>query len=412
MTAEVLTARFVEAAKPKRNGAGKLVRTEYPDAACPGLYLVVQPTGTKSYAHRYRRPDGTSAKHTIGDASEITLAAARHVVAAARHLLEQGNDPAPQHRPDPIIARVASAMATGDSIEAAVASFLEKHAYKKNRTSTAQAAERIFNRLVLPVWRGRSIQSIARRDVIALVEDIADDHGGYMANRTRDVLSKLFNWLCSRDVLAASPDHGVEDPHQEQARKRTLSNAELRALWRACEGDGAFGQALRLLVLTGARRNEVSQMKWSEVSGDNQKIWTIPAERCKNRQEHVIPLSDEAWAIMKSMPRILGCDYVFSASGRGPISGWAKAKTRLSTKAKIPEKSWRLHDLRRTAASGMQRLSIAVPVVEKALNHKSGVFRGIVSTYQTHDYIDEVRVALQKWADYVAQITSDMKVAA
>jgi integrase len=95
---------------------------------------------------------------------------------------------------------------------------------------------------------------------------------------------------------------------------------------------------------------------------------------------------------------------VFTADGRGPIIGWAKAKTRLSAKAGVGETSWRLHDLRRTAAAGMQRLGISIPVVEKALNHQSGVFRGIVSTYQTHDYADEIRIALQKWADRVEEI--------
>jgi integrase len=408
MTAEVLTARFVEAAKPKRNGTGKAVRTEYPDAACLGLRLIVQPTGTKAYALRYRRPGGTSAKHTIGDASKVTLAAARHAAAAARHRLEQGIDPAPRHRTDPVTAStvaITSTLAGGDSIGVAVASFLEKHAYRKNRRSTARAAERIFNRLVLAAWRDRSIQSIARRDVIALVEDIATDRP-YLANRTLGVLSKFFNWLCSRDVLAASPAHGVERPHKEQVRNRTLSDSELRALWRACEGEGPFGQAMRLLVLTGARRNEVSQMKWDELSGDNQRLWTIPQERSKNKQEHVVPLSSQAWAIIKSIPHLAGCDYVFSANGRKPVTGWAKAKTRLSAKADIPEKNWRLHDLRRTCASGMQRLGITIPVVERALNHKSGVFRGIVSTYQTHDYADEVRAALQRWADHVEQLVT------
>ena len=146
----------------------------------------------------------------------------------------------------------------GDKIETAVASFLELHAYRKTRPSTAWASERIFNRLVLPAWRGRTIDSIRKRDVIELVESIAISGRGYLANRTLGTLSKFFNWLIARDVLAFSPVTGVERPHKEKVRDRTLDDAELRALWLACEGEGPFGQALRMLILTGARRNEVS----------------------------------------------------------------------------------------------------------------------------------------------------------
>jgi integrase len=197
----------------------------------------------------------------------------------------------------------------------------------------------------------------------------------------------------------------VERPHQEQVRNRTLSDPELHALWLACEGDGPFGQALRLLVLTGARRNEVSRLCWSEIDAERQ-VWVLPAVRSKNAREHVSPLSTQAWAIIQAMPRFADCDYVFSADGHNAIVGWAKAKSRISAKAGIAEEGWRLHDVRRSCAAGMQRLGVSVPVVEKALNHQSGVFRGIVSTYQTHDYADEVRIALQKWSDHVEQLVT------
>lgn len=392
---KLLTARSVETAQPKAT------RAEYPDAGSPGLYLIVQPTGARSWALRYRRPDGTNAKLTLGKAGEggLSLAAARHAAAAARLRLEQGDDPAAKRLP------VASYHPeSGDAVEAAVASFLELHAYRKTRSSTAEAAERIFNRLVLPAWRGRSIHSIRRRDVIDLIEHVALDRP-YLANRTLGVLSKFFNWLCARDVLAISPAAGVERPHQEEVRNRTLTDPELRALWLAAEEDGPFGSALRLLILTGARRNEVSQLRWAEID-EERRLWVLPPERSKNARRHVVPLSLQAWKIIEAARRIAGCPYVFTVDGRSPIVGWAKAKTRFSAKAGVEETSWRLHDLRRSCAAGMQRLGVSVPVVEKALNHQSGVFRGIVSTYQTHDYADEVRVALQKWGDHVDQLVS------
>jgi integrase len=358
--------------------------------------LAVEPTGTKTWVLRCRQA-GVSRRITLGRAGKdgLTLAAARAAAAAARHRIEQGTE---------LPRRDAQVHAAGDRLETAVASFLELHARRKNRPSTAWAAERIFNRLVLPAWRGRSIQDIRRRDIIELVEQVALDRP-YLANRTLGVLSKLFNWLCARDVIAISPVTGVERPHKEEVRQRTLADAELRALWIACESDGPFGTALRLLILTGARRNEVSHMKWSEIDAER-RVWTLPSERSKNAREHAIPLSSQAWAIVQAMPRFAGCDFVFTADGRGSIIGWAKAKTRLSAKAGIPEESWRLHDLRRSCAAGMARLGASVPVIEKALNHQSGVFRGIVSTYQTHDYADEIRIALQRWADRVDAIVS------
>jgi integrase len=387
----ILTVRAVQAAKPERT------RREVPDGTGTGLYLAIEPTGTKSWVLRCRHA-GTPKRITLGRAGEggLSLVAARHAAAAARHRLEQGIVSAPSARSE------TGEAAVGDRIETAVAAFLELHAFKKNRISTAQAAERIFNRLVLPKWKGRSVHSIRRRDVIDLIEHIATDRP-YLANRTLGVLSKFFHWLMSRDVLAVSPVSGVERPHKEEVRNRTLTDVELRALWLACEDDGPFGQALRMLVLTGARRNEVSHMKWGEID-EEQRLWVLPSARAKNAREHAIPLSSQAWALIQTMPRFAGCEFVFTADGRSPIAGWAKAKTRLSGKAGIAEEDWRLHDLRRTAASGLARLGVSVPAIEKALNHQSGVFRGIVSTYQTHDYADEIRIALQRWADRVEQI--------
>jgi integrase len=398
----MLTVRAVKAAQPKLSRTGQLVRAEYPDAACPGLYLLVEPTGARSWALRYRRPsDRKTAKLTLGKATEdgLTLAAARHAAAAARLRLERGEDPSGRRQVK--TAAPAYRYEIGDSVAAWVGSFLELHARRKNRASTVEAAERIFN-LVLTAWRGRSIDSIRRGDVIELIERIAADRP-CLANRTLSVLSKFFNWLKSRDRLAVSPADGVARPHQEKARQRILTDAELKALWIACEGDGPFGQALRLLALTGARRNEVTELVWSEID-KSRGVWTLPPARAKNHREHVITLSSQAMAIIESMPRFAGCPFIFSADGRAPVVGWTKAKKRISAKAGIVEKSWRLHDLRRTCASGMQKLGVSVPVIEKCLNHVSGTFRGIVGTYQQHGYADEIAIALQKWGDHVERL--------
>jgi integrase len=396
----VLTTRFIAAARPKRNRTGDVARAEYPDAACPGLHLVVQPTGTRSWAFRFRRrADRKSVKLTIGKAGEsgLSLAAARHAAAAHRHRLERGD------AVTPVTSVTPKTEGGGDKIETAVAAFFELHVRRKNRVSTAQATEGVFNSIVLPAWRGRTISSICRRDTIELVESVAARGCGYRANRTLAALSKFFNWLVARDALVFSPVAGVEPPHKEEVRTRLLSDAELRALWLACEHEGALGQAIRMLILTGARRNEIGHMVWSEI--DKQcRVWMLPAVRSKNKRVHTILLSSQARAVIEARPRFAGCPYVFSADGKGPVNNWDKVKRRVSARAEIAADSWRLHDLRRTCASGMQKLGIQVAVIEKALNHVSGTFRGIVGVYQQHDYADEVDIALQRWADRVEEI--------
>jgi integrase len=401
MAAIVLTSRFVETCKPKRNRGGDVVRTEIADVACPGLHLIVQPSGTRSWAFRYRRrADRRNVKLTIGkaDPDGLSLAAARAAVAAHRHRLERGDDLVTG-----VTCVTPKTNGGGDKIEGALASFLELHARRKNRTSSARATERIFNGIVLPAWRGRTVDSIRRRDVIELIEGVAARGRGYRANRTLSALSRFFNWLVARDVLATSPAAGVERPHKEEARTRILNGVELRAVWLACEDEGPSGQALRLAILTGTRRSEAAELPWSEIDDDEQ-VWRLPADRAKNGQACNIPLSSQARELIEACPRFAGCPFVFSVGGKKPVNDWDAVKRRISARTGIAADSWRLHDLRRTCASGMQRLGISIPVIEKALNHQSGVFRGIVSTYQTHDYADEIRLALQRWADRVVEI--------
>jgi integrase len=389
--AKVITHRFVESVRPRP------VRTEYPDAGCPGLYLVVQPSGTRSWAFRFRNR-GVNGKKTLGRAGDggLSLAAARTAAAVHRHRLET-------HPVTAVTGVTPKAEGGGDKIEAAVAAFFELHVRRKTQASTAQHTESILNGIVLPAWRGRTIGSIRRRDVIELVESVAARGRGTRANRTLSALSKLFNWLVARDALDSSPVTGVERPHKEEARARILGDDELRALWLACGHDGALGQAVQMLILVGARRAEVGHMRWLEIDEDR-RLWTLPAARTKNAREHAIPLSSQAWALIEARPQFVNCPYVFSVNGKGPVNNWDRVKHRISARAGIAVDSWRLHDLRRTCASGMQKLGVQVPVIERALNHVSGTFRGIVGVYQQHDYADEARIALQKWGDHVERL--------
>jgi len=395
MNTKVITPLAVKAAKPKRQ------RYEIPDGGALGLYLVVQPSGAKSWAHRYPF-NGTRRKDTLGSASDISLAEARRLVAEARHLREQGVDPAAQRRAaHTVVVEMAERHET-DSVEALSALFVERHAKKRRTWATTKET---FHRLILPKWRGRTVHDVRRRDIIELVEDIAMDRP-YMANRTLAVLSKFFNWLVARDIIEVSPAGGIDPPGQETARDRILSDDELRRLWlAACARDeGPFGVLVRLLILTGQRRGEVAGMRWSEM-GDAH-IWRLPGSRTKNSKAHQVPLVPAAWDLIQAQPRFVDSDFVLTIDGSRPIIGFGRAKRRLSAKAGIEADSWRLHDLRRSCTSGLQRLGVRAEVIERILNHISRIYRGVSGTYQRDPLIEEMTTALERWADHVEALTS------
>jgi integrase len=361
--------------------------------------LIVQPSGAKSWALRYSLA-GKSAKLTLGRAialqvgerappNALTLAAAREQAAKERRRIELGEDPAGEKRAQ-----------RGDGVEALAAQFLEQHAARKRPQTFAQYRS-VMRRRILPAWSGRTVHSIRRRDVIDLVQGIARDHPA-LANRTLATASKFFAWLVSRDVIAASPVVGVERPAKETARSRTLTDDELRAVWEVTGKLGyPFGDCVRMLALTGCRRSEATGMRWSEIKDG---VWTVPGERTKNHLSYDVPLSRQALQVLLDVPRFADCDYVFTANGRRPIhsSSFGRAKIALDNLA--PLDHWTVHDLRRTCASGMQRLGVETAVIERCLNHTSGVFRGITGTYQRHSFLPERREALQRWADHVCQL--------
>jgi integrase len=385
---KTLTAKSVENIKPGS------ARREIPDGGCRGLYLVVQPSGRKSWAVRYRFA-GKPRKVTLDRA--LTLAAARKATTDALHELAQGRDPAAQKLEARANAEKDGAARAADTVEQWAAHFIERHAKKKTRKSSWRQAVHVFDDIVLPAWRGRVVHDIKRRDIIELIESVAEGRP-IMANRAHAHVSKFFNWLCERDVIAASPCAGVKRPSAEHARDRILSDDEIKALWLACGDIGeAAGAYIKVLLLTGQRRSEVAGMRRGEINGD---VWTLAPERTKNKQRHDVPLAAPALAMIEGLPKITGGDYVFTTNGWAPLSQFDRIKHELDTRMK-PRAPWVLHDLRRSVASGMARLGVRLPVIEKCLNHTGGSFRGIVGVYQRHDFAAEKRDALQRWADHV-----------
>jgi integrase len=384
-----LTARSVEAMKPSPT------RQEIPDSFLPGLYLIQQPSGARSWAVRYRH-QGVTRKHTLGSFPQIDLKTARALGAKALRRVAEGHDPAREK----ILARAAKA----DSVDRIVEDFLERHVRRSNRPRTAQETERLLRQHVLPRWRGRMVHEVTRRDVLDILDRVVDGGAPIAANRVLAAVRKFFNWCVARDIIAASPCAGVKPPTAERARDRVLSDVELKRVLQAADKiGGTFGPLVKLLALTGQRRDEIARLRWEEVDLER-RLLTLPAERTKNNQPHEVPLSAAALTVLSNVPHAAGSPYVFTTNGgASPASGYSKGKRRLDALlSDMPP--WRLHDLRRTAASGMARLGINLPVIEKVLNHASGSFAGIVGVYQKHSFADEKRAALDAWGNFVAAL--------
>src|SRR5262245_38822436 len=383
-----LTTKFLESVKPAP------ARREIPDAGCRGLYLVVQPTGRKAWVVRYRYR-GDTRKLTLDPG--LSLAEARKAATAALHELERGNDPAVLKFDAQAKADKAAADRARDTVDALAHQFIEQHAKRKTRQNSWRQAVHVFDDIVLPVWRGRTIHDIKRRDIRELVEAVAVDRP-IMANRALGHLSRFFNWLLERDVLEASPCAGIKLPARERPRDRVLDDDELRRLWLACEAiGGAAGACVKLLMLTGQRRTEIAHLKWMEVNGN---LLVLPAERMKGRAAHIVPLSTRAVEIITSLPQT--GEYVF---GKAPVGHFHRIKPELD--ARMGDTApWVIHDIRRSVASGMAKIGVAVQVIEKILAHRSGTFRGIVGTYQRHSFVPEMTAALERWSDHLERVVS------
>jgi integrase len=397
-----LTVLKVENIKPDPSR-----RIEIADHGKPGLYLVVQPSGKKSWAIRYRRlRDKAPRKYTLDGFP--SLGAARKLAQDVLDKVAEGADPAEQKQLDKRTIRETESDYFGD----VVARFVKRSLRPSNRTWRESARVlglregdgddlQIVPGGLTDRWAKRRISEITKRDVLAVLDDIVDRGSPVMANRTLAWTRRLFNWCIEKDLAAVSPCAGVKPPATETSRDRILTDDEIRKFWKACDALGfPFGPAGKVLLLTGQRKGEVTGMRLDEVK---EGIWRIPASRSKNKRAHQVPLARAALDILQSVPSISG-ELVFSLNGRNPATGWPAAKQRLDAAMQVSD--WRLHDLRRTAASGMARVGIQLPVIEKALNHTSGSFAGIVGVYQRHSFENEMRAALDAWADEVERIVS------
>lgn len=374
-----LTDRFCAHAKPHA------AQTDYFDETVAGLALRVSRGGKKSWTYHFTWA-GKRARMTFGTYPATSLGTARNRAQEARASLEAGKDP-------------RSALRTPETLRAICEEYFEREG---SALRTGAYRKTTLERLAYPQLGDRSINEIRRSDMVRLLDSIEDDHGPVMADHALAYLRRIFSWYESRSDDFQSPIvRGMARIRpKERARERTLNDDELKIIWKVADGEGVFGDFLKFVLLTAARRSEAAAMEWGELNGAD---WTLRAARNKTKVDLVRPLSKAALAALptKSGP------FVFSTDDKNPISGFSKFKRQfdhaVESEAGEPIPNWTLHDLRRTARSIMSRAGVPSDHAERCLGH---VIAGVRGTYDRHDFHEEKARAFESLAGMIDRIVS------
>jgi integrase len=334
------------------------------------------------------RINGKQRRESLGDVRRVSLEDARKIARQRFAQVELGIDPA---------ARRAQARAQALTLEAVIDRYLEAK-QDRLRPNTFKAAERYFAEHWRPL-HNLPLNAIKRSDVAARLQELVKAHGRTSAARARDNLSALFSWSMKEGLCEANPVMVTNDPTEGMpARDRVLNDSEVRAIWNACQHDD-FGNIVKLLLLTGCRREEIGGLRWSEINLDT-GVMTVPGTRTKNHRTLELTLPEIAIDILRAQPRRRE-DYVFGVRG-GTFSAWSYSTVKLNARIVEAEgrplASWRLHDLRRTMRTNLGKLNVQPHIAELAINHVKG---GVEAIYDRYRYQREIAAALALWADRV-----------
>jgi integrase len=378
-----ITKSNVDAAQPG---------TVYWDDKLAGFGLRVSPKGRKVYIYRYRKAaPGRAAQtrpitYTIGAHGGLTPDEARKIASGlSARVAEGGNPQAEKNR--------------GAELEfSRQADLWLEHYEQTRRASSLFQAKLVVRNHLKPGLKNKPLAEITRSDIQAIIDAIPQRQKA-MRRAVFAYASVMFSWSVSRGDAPRNPLKDMLKPEAPKARDRTLTDEELVSIWRASY-QSTFGAFYRLLILTGQRKSEVATLQWAHLNR-SQAVWTIPGAQTKNGVAHIVPLSP---AVVAELDALSGdvwpmSGYVISTTGgKKPISGFSKAKKSLDA-SQVDE--WRVHDLRRTLATGLQRLGVRFEVTEAVLNHISGSRAGVAGIYQRHDWKAEKRAALVAWGAYV-----------
>ena len=364
-----------------------------------GLGIRVGTSGKKSFVYAYR--EGSRVRWmTLGAYPGITLAEARekHGIALAAH--KKGLSPAN------VKLKVKRESREAITVAELVDYYIERHAKRQKRSWRED--ERMLHKDVVPRIEYLKAREVRRRKIIDLIEQITNRGSPVIANRTLEVVTKMFNFAVERELLEATPAAGIKRLHKEQSRDRTLSEDEIRDFWtnlpetQMTEG---VRLALQVILATGQRRAEVAEASWDEFDFSTD-WWTIPATRAKNGLSHRVPLSPFSLELLDKVKTLSGdSPFLFpSPQGNRPIRAGAltRAINRNIRTFKVPDIS--PHDLRRTVASNMARLGVPRLVLSKILNH---VDSSVTAVYDRHSYDDKKRQAFDAWATKLDQILGE-----
>jgi integrase len=364
------------------------------DDSLPGFGVRVRGSN-RTYVVQYRA-SGQQRRESLGDVRRITLQDARDIARKRFAQVELGGDPGAERA-----AERAEKAKAANKAALALSAVASRHldATRNSRAeSSIKGAERHFSVHFAPL-ANRPIGEIKRAEIAAQLQVITRDYGVAAAARARSILSAMYSWAMGEGLCESNPVIGTNNPGKMlQSRDRVLIDAELAAVWRAATDDD-FGKIVKLLILTGCRRDEISALRWDEINGSGM---TISAARSKNRRPHSLILPPMAMEILASVPR--RGEYVFGKNGKG-FARWSFWKEKLDERL-LGQMSgdWRLHDLRRSPQTGMAEIGIAPHIVEAVLNHVSGHKGGVAGVYNRAGYTEPMRVALQRWADHIAAI--------
>jgi integrase len=370
------------------------------DDDLPGFGLRLRDGGKRSWIAQYR-VGAKQRRVTIGTVNTTSADEARKQARGILSKVHLGGDPQTEKAEKRALASV--------TVGATVGRYLEERAVKRLKPRSYEEVERHLKKHWSPLAE-TPIRNVRRSDVASQLGRIAKDSGPFASNRARAALSAFFSWAIGEGLTDANPVVGTNKATEEISRNRVLSPVELAAIWSEV-GDGNYAAIVRLLILTGQRREEVGGMLWSEIDTEV-AVWAIGAARTKNGLAHEVPLSAAAMAVLSGLERREERALVFGA-GDGAFQGWSNAKTALDKRLSVrlakdghpPLKPWRLHDIRRTVATGMVDLGVQPHVVEAVLNHISGHKAGVAGVYNRASYAAEKLAALTLWGEHVAAET-------
>jgi len=356
----------------------------------------------KSWVAQYRSK-GRTRRVLIGSVDKVALAEARKAARTILAKAELGDDPQD--------AKAQVRRENARSVRPAIDAYLEARC-RELRPGSFRIAKLYLTGRYFRSLHPLAVSAVTRADVAAAVRAIVNKHSATTAAAARRQISAFFGWTIAEGLLGngANPVDGSFCPDGPAARDRVLSDDELVAVWRACS-DEDFGKIVRLLILLGGRRQEVGGMRWSELNLDA-GIWVLPAERAKNGRAHTVALPPMALNIIRSTPASAR-DQLFGDRAGVGFSNWTKCKHRLDQRLGAV-KPWKLHDIRRSVATGMADAGVAPHAIEQILNHQSGHKRGPAGIYNRSSYEREVRAALALWADHIRALVegSERKVLA